>query len=98
MLLCLFIQRQLHICCVQLTRLETNPALGQISECFRDPIGAFGLPHPGLDVIKGIFDGDTSKVDYGFRRLLRYYFETVILSDVSTCDGFLGYYGPLLGI
>ncbi|CAM9987697.1 unnamed protein product [Ectocarpus fasciculatus] len=54
----------------------------KVTECFRDPIGGFGLPHPGMEAIKGSFDGDIADVSFGFRRLLSYYIQTIILDNL----------------
>lgn len=74
-------------------RVPLQPHL-QITDCFRDRIGSFVLPFPGSKVASKSFNGEISKIDGGFRRLVRYYIETVILGKVKLQDKISGVYCP----
>lgn len=54
----------------------------QINGSFRDPIGCFGLPHPGNEVTWGGFDGTVELIDRGFSTMVQHYIEEVILGKV----------------
>lgn len=49
-------------------------------------IGCYGLPHPGHFVDSPGFDGDMSKIDAGFIKLLQYYADNVIFSNLVRRD------------